>query len=177
MSGILTVIHTVNVARQVCRYQAEKFIPHKRTEIRNRTCAVILAANRDASRHRLRARDDNAGHPICLEKLAQFLFHDRALAARRVTHENFFAIAHDDSSMKHIEILARRRQKKSDHRFANVVRAVALPPSVRHFMRVRCGASPGTTFRTRSLLTVGTAGIETGLIIPSRTLLRIQSVM
>ncbi len=39
MSGILTVIHTVNVARQVCRYQVEKFIPHKPSEIRSRTCA------------------------------------------------------------------------------------------------------------------------------------------
>src|SRR5208282_549583 len=72
---------------------------------------VILATNCNASRHPLRAHDNDASHPICLEKLAQFLFHDKALAARRVTHENFFAIAHDDSSMKHIEILACRRKK------------------------------------------------------------------
>ena len=46
MSGILTVIHTANVARQLCRYQVEKFIPHKPSEIRNRTRAVIVATNR-----------------------------------------------------------------------------------------------------------------------------------
>jgi hypothetical protein len=46
MSGTLTVMHTVNVARQVCRHQVEKFIPHKPSEIRNRTCAVIVATNR-----------------------------------------------------------------------------------------------------------------------------------
>jgi hypothetical protein len=111
MSGILTVMHTVNVARQVCRYQAEKFIPHKRSEIRNRTCAVILAANCGASRYGLRPHDDDASHPICLEEFAQLLFHDGALAARRVTHKYFFAIAHDDSSMKRIEIFACRRKK------------------------------------------------------------------
>ena len=72
---------------------------------------VILAANCDASRYRLWPHDDDAGHPICLEKFAQLLFHDGALAARRVTHQYFFAIAHDDSSMKHVEIPARRRKK------------------------------------------------------------------
>src|ERR1700689_1383691 len=34
-----------------------------------------------------------------------------ALAARRVTHEDCFAVAHDDSSMKHVEILARGHKK------------------------------------------------------------------
>jgi len=57
-------------------------------------------------RESLRPHDNDAGHPICLEKLAQFLFHDKAPAARRVTHEGTCAIAHDDSSMKHVEILA-----------------------------------------------------------------------
>ena len=67
---------------------------------------VILATNRNASRRPLRPHDNDASHPICLEKVAQFLLHDKALAARRVTHEDSFAIARDDSSMKHIEILA-----------------------------------------------------------------------
>ena len=34
-----------------------------------------------------------------------------ALAARRVTHEQAFTVAHDDSSMKHVEILACRHEK------------------------------------------------------------------
>jgi len=80
-------------------------------DIQNPPRRVILAANCDASRYRLRAHDDDAGHSVCLEKFAQLLFHDRALAARRVTHEYFFAIAHDDSRMKYVEILARRRKK------------------------------------------------------------------
>jgi len=71
----------------------------------------MLAANCNASRHWLRAYDDDACHSICFEKFAQFLFHDTALAARRMTHENFLAIAHDDASMKHIEILACRCKK------------------------------------------------------------------
>src|SRR5271155_5708351 len=61
--------------------------------------------------HSLRPHDYHAGHAICFEELAQFLFHDQALAARGVTHENSFAVAHDDSSMKHIEMLAGRREK------------------------------------------------------------------
>ena len=72
---------------------------------------VILATRRNASRHPLRPHDNDAGHPICLEKLGQFLFHDKALAARRMTHEDSFADAHDDSSMKDIEILACGRKK------------------------------------------------------------------
>src|SRR5208283_350007 len=64
-----------------------------------------------ASLHFLRPRDDDAGHPVCLEKFAQLLFHDTALAARRMTHEDTFAIAHDYSGMKDVEILARRCEK------------------------------------------------------------------
>jgi hypothetical protein len=59
----------------------------------------------------LRPHYNDASHPICLEKLAQFLFHDNAPAARRVTQEHAFAVAHDDSSMKHIKILARGYEK------------------------------------------------------------------
>src|SRR6266852_2000481 len=70
-----------------------------------------LVTNRNPSRESLRPHDDDASHPICLEKLAQFLFHDKAPAARRVTQEHAFAVAHDDSSMKHIKILARGYEK------------------------------------------------------------------
>jgi hypothetical protein len=59
----------------------------------------------------LRPHDNDAGHPICLEKLAQFLFHDKPVAARRVTHQDSVAVAHDDPRMKHIEIPARGRKK------------------------------------------------------------------
>ena len=60
---------------------------------------------------RIRPDDDDAGHPICFEKFAQYLFHDIAVASRRVPHEDSFAIAHNNSSMKYIEMLARRREK------------------------------------------------------------------
>src|SRR5208337_4401683 len=70
-----------------------------------------LPTDCDAARHRLRAHDDDAGHAVCLEEPAQFLFDDESLAARRVTHENLLAIAHDDSSMKHVEMLAGRHKK------------------------------------------------------------------
>src|SRR5712692_9515513 len=41
-----------------------------------------------------RPHDNDAGHPICLEKIAQFLFHYNSPAARRVTDEDSIAIAH-----------------------------------------------------------------------------------
>jgi len=72
---------------------------------------IILGAKRNTSRHWLRAHHYDASHPVCFEKLAQFLFHNAALATRRVTHRNFFAIAHYDPGMKHIEILAGRCKK------------------------------------------------------------------
>jgi hypothetical protein len=59
----------------------------------------------------LRPHYDNAGHPICLEKLVQLLFHDKAPAARGVTHKDSFAITRDDPGMKHVKILASGHKK------------------------------------------------------------------
>src|SRR6266436_313209 len=70
--------------------------------------SYLLAAMR---RLLSRPHEDDASHPICFEKHSQFLFHDKALAARRVTHKDPSAVASDDSSMKHIEILACGRKK------------------------------------------------------------------
>src|SRR5215472_1956696 len=91
--------------------RALRHLSPARREFASLLYAFILAADRNASHHLLRSHHNNASHPICLEKLAQFLFDNKAPATRRVTQEDSFAIAHDDSDMKHIKILAYGHKK------------------------------------------------------------------
>src|SRR5271170_3721713 len=72
---------------------------------------AISAVNCNASRHALRPHDNDASHPICLEKLVQFLLHDKAPAARGMTDEYALVVAHDNSRVKHIQVLACRYKK------------------------------------------------------------------